>query len=93
MIHYRRPARGANCKYCGQLIPKGKIAMAFWIHGGRFAGYGYMHIHCVMQSSKYNSCQTQKNVTPKEAVKATREAVAELMVLRMTKGGDDDERD
>lgn len=79
MVIYRRPSRQAHCRHCRGVVKKGEIALSSWIR----YGWGYMHIKCAMDLSRMYHCLTQPAVTPKEAVKATRQAVADMMLDRM----------
>ena len=90
MICYRRPSRKAKCRYCAKPVEKGEIALSMWLNS-QFPGWSYVHIKCVLKASHYNHCVMQSPVEPKEAVKATRQAIADLMVDRMTGEDKDDE--
>jgi len=86
MICYRRPSRPALCRYCGLRVETGEIALSSWLK----YGWSYTHIKCALKESKIYHCKTQPAVTMKEAIRATRQAVTDLMVERMTGGKKDD---
>lgn len=79
MICYRRPSRQVHCQYCRQPIMKGEIALSSWVRWG----WCYVHIKCAMRGAKMYHCKTQAAVSMKEALKATRQAIADLMRDKM----------